>query len=112
MDMHRAQRRYLRPPSEKRSPRQQSGTEVGVLTAITGHGPTPPEGGTSRRRSGDNSTPLHYCLLIRQLLIHVLVVPQGRENTWIVNIFFNVKEIENVEIRQNLEVITHLFYST
>ncbi|GBM40723.1 hypothetical protein AVEN_232090-1, partial [Araneus ventricosus] len=28
---------------------------VGVLTAITGHGPTPPEGGTYRHRSGSNS---------------------------------------------------------
>ncbi|GBM90294.1 hypothetical protein AVEN_90817-1 [Araneus ventricosus] len=34
--------------SEERSPRQQSDTEVGVPIAITGHGPTPPEGGTSR----------------------------------------------------------------
>ncbi|GBN50301.1 hypothetical protein AVEN_245109-1 [Araneus ventricosus] len=27
-----------------------SGTEVGVLTVITGHGPTPPEGGTYHQR--------------------------------------------------------------
>ncbi|GBN93166.1 hypothetical protein AVEN_31287-1 [Araneus ventricosus] len=38
--------------SEERSPRQQPEAEVGVLTAITGHGPTPPKGGTSRHRSG------------------------------------------------------------
>ncbi|GBO08109.1 hypothetical protein AVEN_96543-1 [Araneus ventricosus] len=30
------------------------GTKVGVLRAITGHGSTPPEGGTSRLWSGDN----------------------------------------------------------
>ncbi|GBM02453.1 hypothetical protein AVEN_76502-1 [Araneus ventricosus] len=32
-------------------------TESGVLIAITGYGPTPPIGGTSRHRSGRNSTP-------------------------------------------------------
>ncbi|GBM01274.1 Putative protein in type-1 retrotransposable element R1DM [Araneus ventricosus] len=33
----------------------QSETEAEVLTAISGHGPTPPEGGTSRWRSGEGS---------------------------------------------------------
>ncbi|GBM06408.1 hypothetical protein AVEN_266361-1 [Araneus ventricosus] len=47
--------------SEERSPRQESDTELRDLTAITGHGPSPPEGGTSRRRSGGNSTPYNYC---------------------------------------------------
>ncbi|GBM76627.1 hypothetical protein AVEN_41273-1 [Araneus ventricosus] len=31
------------------------GTKVGVLAAITGHGPTLPEGGTYRHRSRGNS---------------------------------------------------------
>ncbi|GBN05026.1 hypothetical protein AVEN_196676-1 [Araneus ventricosus] len=38
---------------------------VGVQTAITGHGPTPPEGGTSLHRSGCNSTP-HPCYTPRR----------------------------------------------
>ncbi|GBM07169.1 hypothetical protein AVEN_15416-1 [Araneus ventricosus] len=37
------------------------GNEVGAQTAITGHGLTPPEGGTSNLRSGGNTTPHHYC---------------------------------------------------
>ncbi|GBL92627.1 hypothetical protein AVEN_123798-1 [Araneus ventricosus] len=41
------------------------GTEVGVLSAITGHCPTPLEGGTSRHRSGGNST-------------HTIIVPLRR----------------------------------
>ncbi|GBN98116.1 hypothetical protein AVEN_88889-1, partial [Araneus ventricosus] len=31
---------------EEKSAREQSENEVGVLTTITGHDPTPPEGGT------------------------------------------------------------------
>ncbi|GBM02187.1 hypothetical protein AVEN_190606-1 [Araneus ventricosus] len=42
--------RSARRTIEERSQRQQSKTEIGVLTAITGHGLTPPEGGTSRHR--------------------------------------------------------------
>ncbi|GBN55328.1 hypothetical protein AVEN_28814-1 [Araneus ventricosus] len=45
--------------SEELSPRQHSEIEVGVLTDITGHGPTPSEGGASRHRSGGNSTLLY-----------------------------------------------------
>ncbi|GBM51118.1 hypothetical protein AVEN_275307-1 [Araneus ventricosus] len=40
--------------------RQQSGTKIGVLVAITGQGPIPPVGGTPRHRSGGHSTPHHY----------------------------------------------------
>ncbi|GBN42339.1 hypothetical protein AVEN_71253-1 [Araneus ventricosus] len=36
-----------------------SGTEAGDLLPITGHGPTPSEGGTFRHRSGGNSTTHH-----------------------------------------------------
>ncbi|GBN61097.1 hypothetical protein AVEN_107871-1 [Araneus ventricosus] len=43
-------------------------TKIGVLVAITGQGPTPPEGGTSLHRSGGNSAP-HHCY-----------TPEGREN--------------------------------
>ncbi|GBN81318.1 hypothetical protein AVEN_147869-1 [Araneus ventricosus] len=39
-----------------------SDTEVGILTAITGHGPTPPEGGTSHHRSGGDYPTLCYTL--------------------------------------------------
>ncbi|GBN62600.1 hypothetical protein AVEN_177342-1 [Araneus ventricosus] len=62
------------------------GNAVGFLTAITGHGPTPPEGGTSRHRIGGNSSP-HHCyspkrnenlIIYPKLLIHLLVVsPRG-----------------------------------
>ncbi|GBM12095.1 hypothetical protein AVEN_245490-1 [Araneus ventricosus] len=38
-----------------------SDIEVGVLIASTGHGPSPPEGGTFRHRSGaTQATPLLY----------------------------------------------------
>ncbi|GBM14314.1 hypothetical protein AVEN_128371-1 [Araneus ventricosus] len=37
------------------------GTKIGVLIAITGHCPNPPEGGAFRHWSGGNSTPHHYC---------------------------------------------------
>ncbi|GBM21270.1 hypothetical protein AVEN_149859-1 [Araneus ventricosus] len=37
-----------------------SDTYVGVLTAIIGHVPAPPEEGTFRHRSGSNSAPHHY----------------------------------------------------
>ncbi|GBO31096.1 hypothetical protein AVEN_9226-1 [Araneus ventricosus] len=46
--------------SEERSPRRQSETEFGVPTAITGHGPTSAEGGTSHHRNGGNSIPHRY----------------------------------------------------
>ncbi|GBL77925.1 hypothetical protein AVEN_143259-1 [Araneus ventricosus] len=38
-----------------------SSTEAGVLTAITRHGPTPPEGGTHYHRQ--RASPSHYCTL-------------------------------------------------
>ncbi|GBM15974.1 hypothetical protein AVEN_108573-1 [Araneus ventricosus] len=57
-----------------------SSIEAGVLMAITGHGQTPPEVGTG---GVTRHPPLLYLqpgarpgLLIWQLLIHVLVVPQ------------------------------------
>ncbi|GBM35062.1 hypothetical protein AVEN_203226-1 [Araneus ventricosus] len=40
-------------------PREQPEVKVGVLIAITGHGPTPNEGGTCHNRGGGNSTPNH-----------------------------------------------------
>ncbi|GBO06351.1 hypothetical protein AVEN_114455-1 [Araneus ventricosus] len=46
--------------SEERSPRQQSETEVGVPTAITGHRPTSPEGGISHLWNGGNSISHRY----------------------------------------------------
>ncbi|GBN62536.1 hypothetical protein AVEN_91116-1 [Araneus ventricosus] len=52
-----------------------SDTEVGVLSAITGHGPTPPEGDMYHHRQRENPQPLMYTspgartrLLIRRLL--------------------------------------------
>ncbi|GBO13224.1 hypothetical protein AVEN_82016-1 [Araneus ventricosus] len=39
-----------------------SDAEVGILTAITGHGPTPPEGGASHHRSGGDYLTLCYTL--------------------------------------------------
>ncbi|GBN06553.1 hypothetical protein AVEN_208680-1 [Araneus ventricosus] len=58
-------------------------TEVGFLTTITSHGPTPPEGGTSRHRIGGNTPPYHCfspkreenLIIYLPLLIHLLVVP-------------------------------------
>ncbi|GBL81677.1 hypothetical protein AVEN_93462-1 [Araneus ventricosus] len=54
----------------KRSPRQHLETGVGVLTAIIGHGPTPPEGGKFRHRSEGKSN-LHY---------HYYYTPRRSEN--------------------------------
>ncbi|GBO30034.1 hypothetical protein AVEN_98055-1, partial [Araneus ventricosus] len=67
--------------------RQQSGAMIGVLVAITGHGPTPSEGGSSRHRKGGNSTPhppeeARTRLLKWRLLIRVLVVPLAGEDTF------------------------------
>ncbi|GBO20627.1 hypothetical protein AVEN_124822-1 [Araneus ventricosus] len=62
-----------------------SDTEVGVLTAITGHGPTPSEGGMIRHRCRvTEHTPLLYPLarihlLICQLLIQELLLSPGGE---------------------------------
>ncbi|GBO19325.1 hypothetical protein AVEN_229394-1 [Araneus ventricosus] len=66
-----------------------SGITVGVLVAITAHGPTLLERGTLRHRSGANSNPHHYCtpgrartrLLVRQLLTRALVVPPQRSHS-------------------------------
>ncbi|GBN32863.1 hypothetical protein AVEN_235885-1 [Araneus ventricosus] len=54
-----------------------SDAEVGVLIAITGRCPTPPERGTSGSRSGGNSTPHRYYTSRRSEspLIHVFVGP-------------------------------------
>ncbi|GBM23708.1 hypothetical protein AVEN_257623-1 [Araneus ventricosus] len=49
-------------------------TEVGVLTTIIGHGPTPEEGGTYHHRQRDHIQGARNRLLLRWLLIHVLVV--------------------------------------
>ncbi|GBM43923.1 hypothetical protein AVEN_125114-2-1, partial [Araneus ventricosus] len=39
----------------------ESGTESGVLIAVTGYGPTPPAGGRFRQKNGGSSTLHHYC---------------------------------------------------
>ncbi|GBN14369.1 hypothetical protein AVEN_275144-1 [Araneus ventricosus] len=61
------------------------GTKAGALVVITGHSPTPPEGETSRIRSGGNSTPHHQYthqrsedpLTYTGLLNRELAVPTG-----------------------------------
>ncbi|GBM24683.1 hypothetical protein AVEN_46184-1 [Araneus ventricosus] len=61
-----------------------SSIEAGVLTAITGHGQNPPDGGTYYHcREVTQPPPLLYprpeartLLLLRLLIIHVLVVPR------------------------------------
>ncbi|GBN26109.1 hypothetical protein AVEN_169634-1 [Araneus ventricosus] len=56
-----------------------SSTEARVLVALTGHGPTPPEGGTYYNWRRELNTPVRTRLLIRWLLVHGLV-PPAREN--------------------------------
>ncbi|GBL89333.1 hypothetical protein AVEN_225859-1 [Araneus ventricosus] len=56
-------------------------TEVRFLIAIAGQGPTPPEGGMSRHRSGvtQSTRESKTRLLIRRLLIYAHVLPSGED---------------------------------
>ncbi|GBM14717.1 hypothetical protein AVEN_71996-1 [Araneus ventricosus] len=68
------------------------GTEIGVLTAITGHGLIPPVGGTSRHRSGSNSVPHHYYTPRRSenpLTYSAASHPQTRGAPWLRRIHDN-----------------------
>ncbi|GBM00490.1 hypothetical protein AVEN_111721-1 [Araneus ventricosus] len=79
--------------SSERSPRQQSETGDRILTTVTSHSPTPPEGVTFRHLSKGNSTPTPLIFphekreptsLSGGFSLRIRALPLGEEEVWIV----------------------------